>query len=504
MNSSFILVLLPIGWSIGILGVLLLIFARLRRYARFRELGLVYVLGTLLLVGGVLVDGEGLLPAGWLHSITLTATIVCWGYIFFDLIEGLFFEGYLKHQGVSVPRLARDVMRGLVLTGLVLFAINQVFGVPLNSVVISSTVISAVIGLALQDLLKNVVAGIALQVEQPFRVGDWITVSGQTARVIEMSWRATRMVSVDNTHTILPNATLAQANIDNYTITSPVQAMHVQVALSYQHPPNQVKEVLVAAALAAEGVLKDPRPRVRLIQYGDYSITYDIKFWLVDFENMVDIRDSVMTNAWYFVHRAGLRMPFPIRDVYVHQADSSRAIDEHRQHVSQVVHTLAATDIFSMLSEQALGALAACTELRIYGTGELLVRQGDTDDSLFIIRRGRVRVDVYHDNGQGAITVNRLEQGDFFGEMALLTGAPRGATVIAESDTEALLVHREGIAPLLINDTLLPERLGGVLARRLEETREAIAGARVISTGENAEVSAPSLVSRIRSLFGLG
>src|SRR5262249_48708158 len=156
------------------------------------------------------------------------------------------------------------------------------------------------------------------------------------------------------------------------------------------------------------------------------------------------------------------------------------------------------------LDTTELHALAEHASLRLYGKGEVLARQGDAGDTFFIIRSGRVRIDVddHLDDDLAAVTVNHLGPGEFFGELALLTGAARGATVTAEADTETLVVAQHDIAPLLQANPELPERLGAVLSRRLEMNQMALASRRISDTPAEV-VSRPTLVHRIRQLFGL-
>jgi CRP-like cAMP-binding protein len=384
-----------------------------------------------------------------------------------------------------------------------LLVVRFVFEVQLSSIVISSTILSAVIALALQDLLKNVFAGIALQTERPFEVGHWVEINRQIGRVVETSWRATRVITIDGNYIIYPNSNLAQSELINYTIGSPIQALHVQVGVAPHYPPNLIKRVLTEAALASPDVCRDPAPSIKLIQFGDYSVTYDIKFWLYSFDQYTDKRDAVMTNAWYALNRAGIKLPFPIRQVYMHQVDPISQAAEQRERVEQLAADLRRVDLFAMLDEAELRQLATHVQVRLYGRGEVLVRQGQVEDTFFIIRAGRVRVDVDDKLGdsRAATTVNYLGPGEFFGELALLTGEPRGATVVAEIDTETLVVAQADLAPLLAANEELPERLGTVLARRIEMNQAALA-----SRGDNAPsatMSRPTLVYRIRQLFGL-
>jgi branched-chain amino acid transport system substrate-binding protein len=278
----------------------------------------------------------------------------------------------------------------------------------------------------------------------------------------------------------------------------------VQIGLGSNHPPNLVKQVLAQAALASPDVRREPPPSIKLIQYGDYSLTYDIKFWLYSYDKYPEKRDAVMTSAWYHLQRAGLKLPLPIREVYMRQVDPLSEAAQRQQRADQIVGALRQVDLFAMLDNAELFLLAEHVGVRLYGRGEALARQGEVGDSLFIIRSGLVRIDVDDilDDSGAVITVNRLGPGEFFGELALLTGAPRGATVTAEEDTEILVVARPDIAPLLQANPELPERMGAVLARRLDMNQIALAS-RKASEAPGETLSRPTLVGRIRSLFGL-
>jgi CRP-like cAMP-binding protein len=211
----------------------------------------------------------------------------------------------------------------------------------------------------------------------------------------------------------------------------------------------------------------------------------------------------VLTSAWYHLNRAGIKRPFPIRQVYMHQVDPISEAAEQRERIAGLVADLRRVDLFAMLDDAELHQLAAQVQVRLYGKDEVLVHQGQVEDTFFIIRSGRVRVDV-DDNladSRAATTVNHLGPGEFFGELALLTGEPRGATVVAEVDTEALVIAQGGIAPLLAANEELPERLGAVLARRIEMNQAALASRS--DAAPVALVSRPTLVHRIRQLFGL-
>jgi branched-chain amino acid transport system substrate-binding protein len=167
-----------------------------------------------------------------------------------------------------------------------------------------------------------------------------------------------------------------------------------------------------------------------------------------------------------------------------------------------VAQDLRKAPVLQALDDDEIFQLARRVHMRIYGVGDLLVRQGERGDTLFILRSGSVRVDVQSDQ-HDTITVATLGPGECFGEMALMTGDPRGATVIAERDTEVLVVAKENIAPLFVDNPTLPERLGAILLERRQANQAALSSQRVVG-GEDENEERRSLIAQIRSFFGLG
>jgi CRP-like cAMP-binding protein len=279
--------------------------------------------------------------------------------------------------------------------------------------------------------------------------------------------------------------------------------MHTQIALSYVHPPNTIKRVLYDAMIASPDVTPDPAPSVKVFSYGDYSVTYDLKFWLYNYDNYPDKRDRVMTNAWYALQRSGISMPLPVREVYHHEEGPNEQALRRREHLARMAADLRVATILDVLNDQEVAVLVERVHARLYGVGDLLVRQGDPGETLFILRSGRVRVDVRNQNGT-LMTVNRIGAGECFGEMALMTGEPRGASVIAEEDTEVLLVSKDDLAPLLRNNAKLPERLGEMLNLRREMNRLALERQQPDELHNDEPIPYLKLVDRIRQFFGLG
>ncbi len=499
--------ILPLAAGLVGMTLLLVILNQMRRNPLLRNLSLPYTVGVLALVawGGLWLANTrfNLAVDPTLWHILAAALIFSWGYVALGVSEHLLVQRWVQRSGITIPRLARDIVRAIAITLIILLIMQLVFNITPSSILISSTLLSAVIGLALQDLLKNVIAGVALQLERPFDVGHWIQVGDGIGKVVEMSWRATSVITVDGNYIIYPNSDLATSRVINYTLPNTLQAMHTQIALSYVHPPNTIKRVLHEAMLASPDVAPDPVPSVKVLSYGDYSITYDLKFWLHNYDRYPEKRDKVMTNAWYALQRAGINLPLPVREVYHHEEGASEQALRRRGHLARMTTDLRTAEILDVLNDMELAVLVERVHARLYGVGDLLVRQGDPGETLFILRSGRVRVDVRNKNS-ATITVNRLGPGECFGEMALMTGEPRGASVIAEEDTEVLVVSKDDLAPLLRNNAKLPERLGEMLNLRREMNRLALERQQADELPNDETISYPKLVDRIRQFFGLG
>ncbi len=490
-----------VAQSVGTLLLLLILLRLFYRRPALRALTWPYLIGALTLSVGIVLPVV-LPPLPLLVEHLLLATqVFTWGAVGLILTEHVLVERWARISGVVVPRLARDIVRAVAFGLGVLVVLQLVFNIAPTSIVVSSTILSAVIGLALQDLLKNVIAGIALQLEHPFEVGHWIQVDGGIGKVVEMSWRATRVITVDGNYIIYPNSALATSQLINYSMPQATQALHTQIALSYIHPPNIVKRVLIEAILASPFVTQDPPPSVKVLGYGEYSVNYDLKFWLYDYDRYPDKRDSVMTNAWYALQRAGLKLPLPVREVYTHEETGEDLLRRRAEHLERIRADLQRSAILAALNGAELATLAERAYVRLYGTGDVLVHQGEPGEILFIIRNGRVRVDVRRPDG-AVLTVNQLGPGECFGEMALMTGEPRGASVIAAEDSEVLLVAKDAIAPLMLANPSLPEQLGTLLAERRAMTESALNQAKTADALDET-VPRATLVQRIRQFFGI-
>jgi small-conductance mechanosensitive channel/CRP-like cAMP-binding protein len=479
-----------------------LILWLLRRYDFTRRVWL-SVLGVAIAIGLRLVLRAAGLSQDELSFQVLTAiAILLAANAGLQLIDRVVWDYLLgRARRIVVPRLLVDLFNVLVLVGVALLILDRVFEVDLTAVLVTSTVVSAIIGLSLQDTLGNVIAGLALQLDRPLTVGDWVQISGQDGEVMQMNWRTIMLRSIDNHWFVIPNANVARHDIINYSRPTVLQRLHVKVGLSYRNPPGKVRQVLQQAVVQAKGVRADLAPDALILEYGESAIIYDVRYWIDDFSRNAEIRNTVLTQIWYALDREGMSIPFPIRDVNLRQVpeDHERRLKEQLR--QEIFASLRPLTVFAPLSDEQIERLAQHARVHRYTTGELLVRQGDRGDSLFVMKSGKARVDVRGENRR-ITTVAMVECDDFFGEMSLLTGEHRSASVIAESEVEVIVVDKSALARVLAADMEALKGLSQVVEQRFQDSAQKVAAAAADEDGQEQD-QATNLLSRIQGFLGL-
>lgn len=398
-----------------------------------------------------------------------------------------------------VPVVVRDIGRWVIsLIALVLIIRTYFPGVNLDVFAMSSLVIGYIVGNATQDTLGNLIAGLALNTERPFQIGDWVTVSGSTGRVVDTTWRATRLRTKAEDYVIIPNAAIAKDAIVNYSRPTSNHGCHLTVGVDYDSPPNTVRSAVLGVLADLPEVLKEPAPSVFLAGYGDFSVNFTIKFFISDYARLDPVQGQVMDRIWYAFRRQGIGIPFPIRDVRVtsQRAGERRKLDAERESVRTL---LRGVELFKSLSEAELDRLVNSVDTLPYAAGEALCHEGEAGDTFHVIQSGVVAIVV--GEGRGAPKeIARLTAGQFFGEMALLTGERRNASVVAVGDVAVVRVSKTDFAGIIQADADLAGKLAEVLEKRLVERRALL----VTPVPEAAPLENKSmLVARIRRFFGL-
>jgi small-conductance mechanosensitive channel len=364
--------------------------------------------------------------------LDLDAACILLGVVFIlSLLKRYVWEFYLgEKMGLEIPKFVREVFSGLFFCIALFLVGSKIYHIQSSGVLLSSTVVVGIIGWAMQDLLGNVISGVALQLGKPFKGGDWLIIENQHAEVIEVNWRSTRLRTNDDTYLDVPNSAIVRSTVANLSYPSHLHAMRMRVGVAGEAPPNTVKEILLEAALAAKGVLPHPPPKIFLVDFADSAVTYEIKYWLQNHSLFNEINDAIHTSVWYALQRASLAIPNPIRTVHIERKSPAgfRLPDETRALIRN-------KPFFKCLTEEQVSKIVGAGRFSLFGRGEHIVEQGAEGSSMFVLLTGSADVYVCHERHGGEPTrVGSLQSGDYFGEMSLLTGEKRSATVVGVSD----------------------------------------------------------------------
>jgi small-conductance mechanosensitive channel len=386
---------------------------------------------------------------------------------------------------------------------LALFAIliygSKAFAWDISTFLAGSAVVSIVLGLALQETLGNFFSGLVMQASPPFAVGDWIVIDKHEGKVVDMTWRAVTIHTDDDNFVSLPNATVAKAEITNFHAPSIATARNVNVGLEYDLPPLDAIAVLETAVLETEGVQREPAPEVQLKNFGDSSITYEVKFWIIHPAKHEDVENAFRLNAWYRLKEKGYAMPFPMRTVeHVNldrkNARSTLAAIERRAKVFDNVPLL------QPLSGEQKRRLAASANDVALAPGQVLFRQDDSGDSFYIVWKGTVDV-LTRVEGGGEKHLATLGVGDFFGEMSALTGQPRTATIRAATAFWGVQIEKADLMELFHSDPSMMEKMSEVVAKRNAEREALRKGPATAPVAETAGAEQRSILARMKRFF---
>ena len=306
--------------------------------------------------------------------------------------------------------------------------------VNLGALFTTSAIFGVILGLALQDTLGNFFAGISLQADRPFQVGDVITVGAQrhTGVVEEISWRAIKIRTFTNHVVLIANSNAAREPIEVCPRDN-LNARLVFFNTLYSDSPAKTIHVVREAVREADNVSEKVTPIVGIRNLGDNGVDYEVKYWLEDYAKYNDTDALVRQRIWYAFRRAGLNFAYPTRTLFVERRSSTALRDGDG---GAIAERLSAVDIFAPLSADEITMLAQAAVSHVFAPSETVIRAGEPGSSMFVVHKGRVRVQV-SENGRPR-TVATLNEGDFFGEMALFTGEPRTANVLALEETEVL------------------------------------------------------------------
>ncbi|GAB4197911.1 MAG: hypothetical protein OHK0057_30350 [Thermoflexibacter sp.] len=384
-------------------------------------------------------------------------------YFFSQLAHSVLWEGIFARQKQSVvPQLFRNIFDAIVYAIALILIMHFIFGQPANGLIAASSVLAFVLGIAARDALATIFLGISLSLNESLKKGDWITINNQTGQIIDMDWRAVTLQTLQNAILIIPNNVFANATIANHSRTQPHKMLEITVLQSYEHSPQRVKDLLLKSASQSFLVLKDPKPQVFVSKYEKDGIRYTLQVYTNEWQDL-KVSNEVLSIAWYAFYREGIDWDLdPSTQILPHlQVPEDKSDEEITKHVT----ILKNKGIFTALNERELTAMIAIAKKKVYGALEVIVKQGDEGSSLFYVAEGILEVLIDQEDGS-KLKVAELKNGDIFGEMALLTGQRRTATVVAVTEVALYEISKEIITPVIDHRRQILNDMSMLLAQR--------------------------------------
>ena len=405
----------------------------------------------------------------------------------FVLLDVLF----RKSKGREAPALLRVLLGIIIYSALFALIYSWVLEMSLSAALTTSAVVTVIIGLALQDTLGNFFAGVSIHIEQPFQIGDVIQLGDMLGRVEAITWRATSLRTNNNTLVIFPNSKVARDSLEVFR-TNSLNRHALHFPGPYTVAPHTLIPLVCETVRTITHVAPEMTPTVRVSNFAESHLQYEVLYWIRDYMRVPEIDAKIRERVWYIFHRHAIPTPFPVRHV----------LFESREPVQQAARPdysalLAGVDIFAPLEPEERNIIIRALARYVYAPGEVILRRGEPGKSMFVIARGQVEVRMPGHNGALQQAAEVLGIGDFFGEMALLTGAPRSADVIALEEVEVLEIGKASIQSLLEHNTRLAETFGRKIAERQASRAERLSH----YSEEQPEAHPESLLSAYQTLF---
>ena len=433
-------------------------------------------------------------------------------------------DGWMRrrYERKRVPFPLPGVLHGFILIVLYLIVLFAVFkgalGVNITPFLATSAIFTAILGLALQGVLGNVLAGISLNLTKSFSRGDWVKIGPHEGVVLDTNWRETLILDRASNVVVIPNNTVATEMIVNFARPDRKTALTIPLKVNSGAPPVVVLEALLQAAREVLEVIAAPAPQAYIISHDNFGITYLVKFWVTDYARKDPIMGDVARHIWYKFKRENIEVPVflseGVREVVeaVAAGKGAKAEDKEKE---RTYNELLGSNFLRyqegektgqlLVPEEEVRRLAGAVHGRRYTRGEVLFRQGEKGESCFIVADGTLKGEIiYQEKGKRFTSEFRVGPGGIFGEMSLFTGLPRTATGIIEEEAELLEITAENFALLLSRNPQLAEVMAELVSSRNQKNAEFLGKIKELSAKDiEASTSRHSILERLKKLVSI-
>ncbi len=414
------------------------------------------------------------------------------------LINTLLLNPLIKRRsGSPAPRILANSVGATVFILAVFGIVRYVFDRPVTGLVATSGVLTIIVGFAIREMIADFFSGIAMNTERPYRIGDYLELEpGLVGRVTELNWRSTRLITQAGKTVVVPNSNLAGRQFINYSLPTPQYRESLELSLNFTTDARRVENILLAALLACNGLVEGAPHSVRIKGFSERGVVYELRFYLHSYAECANMRHAVARNVLHHLQQAGIPIPYGQQEIFL-----SRERPRRRETRLDARRLLSRIPWLSPLNDEELDKLAQVVIEREFRPNEIVVREGENNTSLFLLVEGTLEATSRGEGGRDE-KVGTIKPGQALGEMSLLTGEPRAATVTAMTNAYVLQLRRKDFEPILKARPEIAAQLGNTMAKRIVKTQAAKQAA---SEADHDDLMsrAGQIAKRISNLFGL-
>jgi small-conductance mechanosensitive channel/CRP-like cAMP-binding protein len=419
-------------------------------------------------------------------------------WVVIRIINVLILEVIVERKlGTTVPKLLKDLAAFLIFTFAIIGIIGGVFDYPVSGLLAATGAAGMMIAFALRNMIFDVFSGIAINIEHPFRIGDYVKLdSGTLGQVKEINWRTTIVQTFANVMVVVPNGRISTMEIQNFSRPAPHFRGEIDLHLDFNVPTERVLRILNAAARGIETGVKEKRADAQIVDIDELGVKYRVRFWCPDYPLIMPIRTKIIASVMHNLYQAGISPVHHKHDIYM----TDMPVREFSEHKDQT-ELISRVKLFESLTAEEIESFCQHLKNRFMPSGETVVRENEEGDSLFILVEGLLQVKVKNQSAEGDIVIGTIKAGEFFGEFSLLTGERRSATIETMTDCVVYEVTKENIAPLLKGRPMLAKFLADYLAERKLKSSQRIESFGKEQEGEKKKELAGAILEKMIKVF---
>jgi len=436
-----------------------------------------------------------------IESYLIAATFFFVLVLAIRILDGALLAWYTdRHKSYPLPNVLRGLIIGIIYLVILFAILKNVLGMNISNLLAGSAILTAVIGLALQGVLGNILAGMSLHFTRAFKQGDWISLGEYEGVVMDMNWRETRLLDRESNVVVLPNNVVAGEKLVNYSAPDLRSALFLYLKVNAVAPAAEVLAAMLEAAAECPYVISDFKPKAYLKSYDETGISYALKFWVEDYAAKPQIITEVGRLVWYKLRRRGFEVSVSLTDRLGEMKEAIQSTGgvgkapagetgpaafrtRKEEEEDRTAETLLKSSFLRwhegekagalMVPEDDLRTMAGRIRRSAYTKGEVLFRQGDPGQSCFVVVRGRIKGEiVYVENEKRFAKEFEIGPGGLVGEMSLFTGLPRTATGVVAEESEVLEIQACDFRTLLVRNPEAAEAIADIVSARNAQNKE--------------------------------